>query len=255
MQNRVAVLGYEVYSRLYEGENAVGTTIRIGDQPFEVVGVVDYKGGSGMMNPDDQVYIPFNTAAYRLLGTRDRISYITAQAINSDLMNVTLDDITKVLYSTRRNASGEALFRVFNQAESLEAIQTQSRLLSLLLAGIASVSLLVGGIGIMNIMLVSVTERTKEIGLRKAIGATRGSILSQFLMESVVMCLLGGLLGIILGQLGVRFVAGLLQVPPVIDQTAILSAFGFASVVGVFFGLYPAIRASNLQPIEALRHE
>ncbi len=255
MQNRVAVLGFEVYNRLYEGENAVGTTIRIGDQPFEVVGVVDYKGGSGMMNPDDQVYIPFNTAAYRLLGTRDRISYITAQAINSDLMNVTLDDITKVLYSTRRNASGEALFRVFNQAESLEAIQTQSRLLSLLLAGIASVSLLVGGIGIMNIMLVSVTERTKEIGLRKAIGATRGSILSQFLMESVVMCLLGGLLGIILGQLGVRFVAGLLQVPPVIDQTAILSAFGFASVVGVFFGLYPAIRASNLQPIEALRHE
>ncbi|MBX3097322.1 MAG: ABC transporter permease [Fimbriimonadaceae bacterium] len=253
--NRVCVLGYEVYDRLYAGETAVGTTVRIRDQNFEVLGVVDYKGGDGRMNPDDQVYMPFSTAAYRLLGSKDRVSYITVQALSSEFLMVTQQDIENVLSQTRRSATGESLFRVFNQAESLDAIQTQSRLLSLLLAGIASVSLLVGGIGIMNIMLVSVTERTREIGLRKAIGAKKQTILSQFMLESLVMCLMGGLIGILLGQWGVQFVAGMLQVPPVVDMTAVGSAFGFASLVGVFFGLYPAIRASNLQPIEALRHE
>ena len=255
MQNRVAVLGYEVYDRLYGGERAVGTSIRVRDQNFLVVGVVDYKGGSGMMNPDDQVYIPFQTAANRVLGTKDVINNITVQAISSEFLEVTQEDIFNILYETRRSAAGESLFRVMNQAETLETIQTQSRLLSMLLAGIASVSLLVGGIGIMNIMLVSVTERTKEIGLRKAIGAKRKTILSQFMLESVVMCLMGGVLGIVLGQWAVRLVAAQLQVPPVIDATAVGSAFGFATLVGIFFGLYPAIRASKLQPIEALRHE
>jgi putative ABC transport system permease protein len=255
MQNRVAVLGYEVYDRLYGGERAVGTSIRVRDQNFLVVGVVDYKGGSGMMNPDDQVYIPFQTAANRVLGTKDVINNITVQALSSEFLDVTQEDIFNVLYETRRSAAGESLFRVMNQAETLETIQTQSRLLSMLLAGIASVSLLVGGIGIMNIMLVSVTERTKEIGLRKAIGAKRKTILSQFMLESVVMCLMGGVLGIVLGQWAVRLVAAQLQVPPVIDATAVGSAFGFATLVGIFFGLYPAIRASKLQPIEALRHE
>jgi putative ABC transport system permease protein len=249
------VLGYEVYDRLYAGERAVGTSVRIRDQNFLVLGVVDYKGGSGMMNPDDQVYVPFSTASDRLLGTKDFVSYITVQAISSEFLDVTQEDIFNVLYQTRRSATGEQLFRVMNQAETLETIQTQSRLLSLLLAGIASVSLLVGGIGIMNIMLVSVTERTKEIGLRKAIGAKRQTILSQFMLESIVMCLMGGVLGILLGQWGVQLVAAQLQVPPVIDLVAVGSAFGFATLVGVFFGLYPAIRASNLQPIEALRHE
>jgi len=253
--NRVCVLGYEVYDRLYAGERAVGTSVRIRDQNFLVLGVVDYKGGSGMMNPDDQVYVPFSTASDRLLGTKDFVSYITVQAISSEFLDVTQEDIFNVLYQTRRSATGEQLFRVMNQAETLETIQTQSRLLSLLLAGIASVSLLVGGIGIMNIMLVSVTERTKEIGLRKAIGAKRQTILSQFMLESIVMCLMGGVLGILLGQWGVQLVAAQLQVPPVIDLVAVGSAFGFATLVGVFFGLYPAIRASNLQPIEALRHE
>ena len=255
MQNRVAVLGYEVYDRLYGGERAVGTSIRVRDQNFLVVGVVDYKGGSGMMNPDDQVYIPFQTAANRVLGTKDVINNITVQAISSEFLEVTQEDIFNILYETRRSAAGESLFRVMNQAETLETIQTQSRLLSMLLAGIASVSLLVGGIGIMNIMLVSVTERTKEIGLRKAIGAKRKTILSQFMLESVVMCLMGGVLGIVLGQWAVRLVAAQLQVPPIIDATAVGSAFGFATLVGIFFGLYPAIRASKLQPIEALRHE
>jgi putative ABC transport system permease protein len=255
MLERKVVLGYSVYDELFHGENAIGATVKIANQNFTVVGVVDYKGGSGWMNPDDQVYIPLATAQKRLLGSKDRLNYITVQAADSTVLLETQRQIEDVLAETRRNASGEQLFRVMNQAESLEQIQTQSRLLSLLLAGIASVSLLVGGIGIMNIMLVSVTERTREIGLRKAIGAQKSSILWQFLLESVVMCLLGGAIGVFLGTIAVRFVAGLLQVPEVVSLAAVTIAFAFSSLVGVFFGLYPAIRASNLAPIEALRHE
>jgi putative ABC transport system permease protein len=255
LMERKAVLGYSVYDELFRGENAVGATIKIANQNFAVVGVVDFKGGSGFMNPDDQVYVPLRTAQRRLLGSKDRLSYITLQAADSTVLLETQRQVEDALAETRKNASGEQLFRVFNQAESLEQIQTQSRLLSLLLAGIASVSLLVGGIGIMNIMLVSVTERTREIGLRKAIGAHESTILWQFLLESVVMCLLGGTIGILLGTAAVRVVAGLLQVPEVVSAAAITLAFAFSSLVGVFFGLYPAVRAANLQPIEALRHE
>ncbi|MCW5936393.1 MAG: ABC transporter permease [Fimbriimonadaceae bacterium] len=255
MANRKAVLGYTVYDNLFAGDNAIGATIKVNNQNFEVVGVVDYKGGSGWNNPDDQVYIPLHTAQTRLLDSKDRVNYITMQISRSDLLPLAQGQVEDTLYATRRSATGEELFRVFNQAEALQTIETQSTLLSLLLAGIASVSLLVGGIGIMNIMLVSVTERTKEIGLRKAIGAQKNTILTQFLLESVVMCVLGGTIGIILGAVAVQFVAKALQVPQVINLTAVGMAFAFSSIVGVFFGLYPAIRASNLQPIEALRHE
>ncbi len=254
MMERKAVLGYTVYEKLFGKDNPVGATIKINGQNFEVTGVIDYKGGSGWMNPDDMVYVPLKTGQQRLLGRED-IDFIAAMAMSSDFLRVTEEDIRKVLAQTRRNASGEELFRVFNQAEDLEAVQTQSRLLSMLLAGIASVSLLVGGIGIMNIMLVSVTERTKEIGLRKAIGAKRTTILSQFLFESVVMCVLGGALGIVLGQVATGFVARALQVPPMMSGQAIGLAFLFSTSVGLFFGLYPAIRASKLQPMEALRYE
>jgi putative ABC transport system permease protein len=147
------------------------------------------------------------------------------------------------------------MFRVFNQGDMIDQIEQQTKLLGLLLAGIASVSLLVGGIGIMNIMLVSVTERTREIGLRKALGATRDSILSQFLLESIVMCVSGGVLGILIGYAATVVVARLLKVPPILNPSAVMLAFGFAAMVGLFFGLYPAIRASRLEPIEALRYE
>lgn len=255
LMNRVCVLGYQVYDELFKGDNAVGSSVKIGSHNYSVVGVVDYKGGSGWNNPDDQVYIPLTTAQNRLLGTQDRLNNITLKAFSSDLLPITQSQVENVLWETRKSATGEELFRVFNQADSLEQIQTQSQLLSWLLAGIASVSLLVGGIGIMNIMLVSVTERTREIGLRKAIGAQKGTILSQFLLESVVMCLVGGLLGVVLGIGATQFVATLLKVPPVINGTAVLLAFGFASTIGLCFGLYPAMRASNLQPIEALKYE
>jgi len=254
MQNRKCVLGYMVYDELYQGENAIGTTVRIKNQNFEVAGVVAYKGGSGMWNPDDQVYIPLSTAMYRLMG-KDKLDMISLKTTHADLMTIAQAEVEEVLARKRKNASGEELFRVMNQGEWIEQLETQTRLLGFLLAGIASVSLLVGGIGIMNIMLVSVTERTREIGLRKAIGAKRPTILSQFLLESIVMCVLGGLLGIGLGYGATRVVAVALKVPPAINMQAIILAFGFSALVGLFFGLYPALRASRLQPIEALRHE
>lgn len=255
MLERKAVLGYNVYDELFEGQNAIGAYVKINNQNFEVVGIVDYKGGSGWRNPDDAVYVPLKTAQQRLFGTKDRLSFITMQGFSSEFLPVIQKDVEASLGKYRKNASGEELFRVFNQAESLEAIQTQSKLLSYLLAGIASVSLLVGGIGIMNIMLVSVTERTREIGLRKAIGAKPETVLSQFLFESIVMCVLGGFIGMIFGIAATKYVAEALQVPPVVNSAAILLAFGFSTAVGLFFGLYPAVRASRLVPIEALRYE
>jgi putative ABC transport system permease protein len=254
LAERKAVLGYTVYQELFDGENAVGATIRIRNQNFEVVGVVNYKGGSGMFNPDDQIYVPLKTAKTRLMG-KTNLDMISIQAKFVDLLPITQYQVEQVLGQKRKNAAGDELFRVMNQGEWIEQMETQTRLLSLLLAGIASVSLLVGGIGIMNIMLVSVTERTREIGLRKAIGAKRGGILSQFLLESVVMCTVGGILGIIFGSMGTAFVAKALKVPPVLNMEAVILAFGFSAMVGLFFGLYPAMRASRLQPIEALRYE
>jgi putative ABC transport system permease protein len=254
LSERKAVLGYLVYQELFGDDNAVGTIIRIKNQNFEVAGVVAYKGGSGMWNPDDQIYIPLSTARKRLMG-KTNLDSIVIQASRPDLLILTQTQVEESLGKRRRNAAGDELFRVMNQGEWIEQLESQARLLSFLLAGIASVSLLVGGIGIMNIMLVSVTERTREIGLRKAIGATRESILSQFLLESVVLCTVGGTLGIALGVGASHIVAKGLKVPPVVDGTAVMMAFGFAAMVGLFFGLYPAMRASRLQPIEALRYE
>lgn len=253
MEQKV-VLGYTVYDQLFAGEYAVGATIKIKGQNYEVVGVVNYKGGSGFMNPDDQMYVPLKTAQKRLLG-KTNLDQISIQAINTEFLPYTQARVEESLARTRSNAMGEAQFRVMNQGEWIEQIETQNRLLGFLLAGIASVSLLVGGIGIMNIMLVSVTERTREIGLRKAIGAKSESIRFQFLLESVVMCLVGGVIGIVLGIGATWGVARLLKVPPAISPQAIILAFGFSAMVGLFFGIYPALRASRLQPIEALRYE
>jgi len=254
MMERKVVLGYQVYDQLFAGENAIGSTIKVNNQNYEVAGVVEYKGGSGMMNADDQIYIPLKTAQKRLLG-RTNLDQISVQAKNTELMTITQKQIEDTLAIKRKSATGENQFRVFNQGDQIEQVQTQSKLLGYLLAGIASVSLLVGGIGIMNIMLVSVTERTREIGLRKAIGARSEGILTQFLLESVVMCLLGGAIGVILGVVAIKFISKALVVPPVVNVQAVLVAFSFSVFVGVFFGLYPAIRASRLQPIEALRYE
>jgi len=251
---RVCVLGWVAYQELFGDDNAVGAYIRLKGQSFKVIGVVSYKGGSGNWNPDDQIYVPLNTAKHRLLG-KTKLDQILIQGRDADLLPITQQQVEDSLGKTRKNAGGEPLFRVMNQGEWIETMQKQTQLLSILLAGIASISLLVGGIGIMNIMLVSVTERTREIGLRKAIGAKRETILSQFLLESVVMCTVGGTIGILLGMVTVYGISGALKVPPVVNPQAVMMAFGFSAGVGLFFGLYPALRASRLQPIEALRYE
>lgn len=254
MTERKVVLGYQVYDTLFAGENALGSIVKLNGQNYEVAGVVEYKGGSGMMNPDDQVYIPIKTAQKRLFG-RTNLDMISVQVKDQELMAITQKQIEDTLALKRKSAAGENQFRVFNQGEQIEQVQQQSKLLGYLLAGIASVSLLVGGIGIMNIMLVSVTERTREIGLRKAIGARAEGILTQFLLESVVMCLLGGTIGVLLGVVAIKLISKALLVPPIVSAQAVFVAFTFSVLVGVFFGLYPAIRASRLQPIEALRYE
>jgi len=251
---RKCVLGWQVYDQLFGTENAVGTTIRIRGQNFEVVGVVNYKGGSGFQNPDDTIFIPLKTGQKRLLG-KTNVDQISIQAMNTELMPITQKMIEDTLAQRRKSAAGDLQFRVFNQGEQIEQAETQTKLLSLLLAGIASVSLLVGGIGIMNIMLVSVTERTREIGLRKALGAREAGILWQFLLESVLMCVSGGLVGIGLGIVAINFVSKALLVPPIVNVQAVVVSFLFSVFIGVFFGLYPAIRASKLEPIEALRRD
>jgi len=252
--NTVCVLGWVAYQELFGEENAIGATIRIKSESFTVIGVCAYKGGAGNWNPDDQIYVPLATAKHRLLGRRD-LDMIMIQGRSSELLPITQNQVEECLGKKRKNATGEPLFRVMNQGDWIETMQKQTQLLSILLAGIASISLLVGGIGIMNIMLVSVTERTREIGLRKALGAKREGILGQFLLESVVMCSVGGCIGILMGTLGVYAISGLLKVPPLVNTQAIFIAFGFSAGVGLFFGLYPALRASRLQPIEALRYE
>ncbi|MCH8274438.1 MAG: ABC transporter permease [Armatimonadetes bacterium] len=251
---KVAVLGYDIYERLFGDGSAVGARVRINNQDFEVIGVAAFKGGQGYMNPDDMIYLPINTAQTRIR-RRNSLSGIVIRAEDSGVMNYTLAEVQSTLREVRQDASGEDLFRAFNQGELIETAEEQSRVLSLLLGGVASVSLLVGGIGIMNIMLVSVTERTKEIGLRKAVGAKRDDVLSQFLLESVMLCLAGGLAGVALGVFAVKFVAGLMGVPPVVSIPGITIAFAFAALVGIFFGFYPAYVASKLQPIDALRTE
>ncbi len=255
VSKRVCVLGFKVYQDLFGmGTDVVGRTIRINQDNFKVLGVVSYKGGSGFWNPDDQIYTPLSTAMERLFG-KTKLDSIDIQVANPKLMILAQGQIEDTLDALRTNAAGQRLFMVLNQGDMIQQAQQQSSLLGILLAGIASVSLLVGGIGIMNIMLVSVTERTREIGLRKAIGAKRRTILSQFLLESVVMCSIGGFLGIVFGGGGVHLVAPLMHVPTIVNTQAVLMAVLFSLFVGVFFGLYPAIRASRLQPIEALRFE
>ncbi len=251
---KVCILGFDIYERLFESAPAVGSMIRVNNQDFEVIGVASFKGGQGFMNPDDMIYVPINTANSRIR-RRDTLSGIAVQAVDADVMPFTLAKVQETLRQVRRDASGEDLFRAFNQGELIETAEEQSRILSLLLGGVASVSLLVGGIGIMNIMLVSVTERTREIGLRKAIGARRDDVLSQFLLESILLCLAGGVIGVILGIAGVHFVAGLMGVVPVVSVPGVIIAFAFAALVGTFFGFYPAYMASKLEPMEALRTE
>jgi putative ABC transport system permease protein len=258
----VAILAPDTAERLFgRTEGIVGETIRIEGQPFRVLGVTVARGGSGFNNEDDRVLVPLTTAQSRLMRRgRDEVDMIMARASNADSVPQAQQEIAGVLRARHRTAIGEDDFTIFTQQDFLATAKTITNVLTIFLGGIAAISLLVGGIGIMNIMLVSVTERTREIGLRKALGARKRDILVQFLAESSMLSLIGGLIGIMLGW-GLAMLVGVIarasdaDLSPAISLDAVLMATLFSAAVGLFFGLYPAKRAADLEPVEALRYE
>jgi putative ABC transport system permease protein len=256
-RRRYAVLGSAIPEMFQANPAAmIGQEIQIRGIPFEIIGVLAPKGsGGGFGNPDEQILIPLQTARYRIMGT-DRLRSITVDAVSVSQMTLTMIAIERVLRREHKiRAGAENDFQIRNQADILSTFQETTETFTYLLAGIAAVSLLVGGIGIMNIMLVSVTERTREIGVRKALGATRFNILFQFLVEALVLCLVGGLIGILFGTLGAFGLSKLAHWNTSINFLAVLLAFVFSAVVGLFFGIWPARRAARLDPIVALRYE
>ena len=257
-RKRVAVLGPTTATNLgfLTPDAAVGQTIRIGGGSFDVVGVFNAKGGAnGFNDPDDQVVVPLQTARFRVLGS-DNLRSINVLAPSEAAIPQVMAEIQKILRRQHRLPAGRPDdFQIRNQADFLNTLGETTQVFTYLLAGVATVSLLVGGIGIMNIMLVSVTERTREVGVRKALGATRKTILSQFLIEAVVLCVLGGVIGILLGM-GMAFGLKIgLGWTTSVSMASIILAFTFSAVVGVVFGVWPARRAAGLDPIIALRYE
>jgi putative ABC transport system permease protein len=262
-QASVVLLGTQVAEDLFGRKSGlVGETVRIEGQPFRVIGVLKEEGGSAFTNQDDQVQVPFSTAQTRLLrrSGRDHVDMLMVQAISAELVPQAGQEVSQILRSRHRTEIGADDFTILSQQDFLDTARTITGVLTIFLGGIAAISLLVGGIGIMNIMLVSVTERTREIGLRKALGARKLDILVQFLTESSVLSLIGGIIGILLGW-GISLVVGRIAasnnapISPSIGLDTILLATLFSTAVGLFFGLYPANRAASLEPVEALRYE
>ncbi len=259
-RKRVAVIGYQVAQDLFDGGEALGQKIKIAGISFTVVGVLPDKGDSGFANPNSQVLVPLGTYHQRLGRSNNRgeptVSQIYVQGLDKNALKDLQARITDFLAERHKIADPEEYdFNVQNQADALASVNQVTQTLTLFLGGVAGISLLVGGIGIMNIMLVSVTERTREIGIRKALGAKPRDILTQFLVESVVLSVGGGVLGIALGLGLARSVGNLLSISPVFSPGSMLLAFGFSVMVGVFFGYYPALRAARLDPVESLRYE
>ena len=255
-RRRVAVIGWAVPTQLgFEPSEAVGREIRIKDLVFEIIGVLAEKGQQGWQNPDEQIVIPLDTARFRLFGS-DRLRAITVQVPSPAVMEKAMAEIDRIMRRAHKLRPGKDNdFQIRNQIEMLQTFQESQRIFRYLLLAIASVSLLVGGIGIMNIMMVSVTERTREIGVRKAMGATPRIILLQFLIEALVLCLLGGALGVALGSGLSTMMARAFGWRLIITPWSIGLAFGFSALIGLFFGIYPAGRAARLNPIAALRYE
>jgi putative ABC transport system permease protein len=255
-RRRVAVVGADVPGMLdVDAAALIGRTLLIRSVPFEVIGVFAAKGAVGMSNPDDDVWVPLQTARYRLTGN-DQLQSISVEVAPSATIEQAMVDIERVLRRAHGILPGrDNDFAIFDRKTFFNARAEATEIFSFLLAGIAGVSLVVGGIGIMNIMLVTVTERTREIGIRKALGATRTSIMLQFLVESVTLCVLGGVLGIALGAGLSTLLAKFAGWQTYVTPGSVLLSFGFAAAVGLLFGLMPARRASRLDPIEALRYE
>jgi len=255
-RQRYAVVGSEVPTLLDANpQGMIGQSVDIGGVPFEIIGVLSAKGSSGFQNPDEQILVPITTARYRVFGN-DRLRTISLVLAEEVPMQRAMVDVERVMRREHRIRVGaENDFQVQTPTDFLATQQQTAETFSTLLLSIAIVSLLVGGIGIMNIMLVSVTERTKEIGIRKALGATKATIMSQFLIEALVLCITGGFVGIALGVGASIFVSKQYGSAMSIQPAAIVVAFAFSGLVGLFFGLWPARRAAAMDPIVALRYE
>jgi putative ABC transport system permease protein len=256
---KVAVLGTTVATTLFPRGNPLGQTVQVVNGStiafFQVIGVLASKGGSGFNNQDDQVLIPLTTAQQLVFGSKT-LSGIDLQVATSDQMTQVSSEATSILRIRHKIATGKSDdFSILNQEQLLGTLTSVLGIFTILLAGIAGISLLVGGIGIMNIMLVSVTERTREIGLRKAIGARSATIVTQFLVEAMMLALLGGAIGILLGYAGGALISTFTGLATLVTPTSVLLGFFFSLIVGVFFGFYPARRAASLNPIDALRYE
>jgi macrolide transport system ATP-binding/permease protein len=255
IMSRVAVLGKTVVQDLFGEENPIGEYIKIRRGNFQVIGVMSEKGGSGWRDEDDIIFVPLKTAQKRLFGV-DFVSTINVEAKNENVMDKASAEIASLLHERHNiREDQEDDFNIRSQAEILSTMQETSNTFTMLLASVAVVSLIVGGIGIMNIMFVSVTERTREIGIRKAIGAQRRDILSQFLIEAVIVSLTGGAFGILAGILASELVSKYAGWSTIITPTSVLLSFSFAFAVGLFFGFYPARKGALLKPIDALRYE
>ena len=258
----VVVLGADVADNLFDRQDGlVGETVRIDGQPFRIVGVLVPKGGGAFGSEDNVVMVPITTARSRLINrSRERVDVIYVQAASADLVKQASEEVTQILRTRHRIGLNADDFTVFSQDDFVQVASTITGVFTIFLGGVAGISLLVGGIGIMNIMLVSVTERTREIGLRKALGARKRDILFQFLTESSLLSLFGGVIGIGFGYLIASVVGRIAAandtpLQPEIGLNAILLATLFSTAVGLFFGIYPANRAANLEPVEALRYE
>ncbi len=256
---KVAIIGQTVSTELFGDVDPIGKTIRIGNVPFKVVGLLKTKGASGNgQDQDDLVFIPITTAQRKVFGTDfpGTVNMIAVKAQNDEVINLAQEDITELLQNRHNiGKNQENDFEIRNLAQMQETIKSTTKTMSLLLGAIAGVSLIVGGIGIMNIMLVSVTERTKEIGIRMAIGAKASDIRIQFLIESFLLSMSGGLIGVIIGIAGAHIMHAAAGMNIAITASSILLSLGFSAAIGVGFGYYPAYKASLLNPIDALRYE
>ncbi len=264
-QARIAILGKKTADYFFPDlPDPSGEVIRINGVPFRVAGVMEERGGSNFRSEDEVIFIPLNTALSRIFPRRTntgepRLTFIYVQAVSEDRMDAAIEEVAQILRQRHRIAPGDPDdFTAISQSEILGTFQQITGVLTVFLGAIAGISLLVGGIGIMNIMLVSVTERTREIGLRKAVGARRRDILAQFLTEAVMLALTGGIIGILLGATGAAIVSYMLRnegFRAIVTLNAVLLATAFSAAVGLFFGIYPAQRAAALNPIDALRYE